>query len=118
GLAALRARSRDRLVPRGELAVGVVHAAVERLAESGAPLGQAAAVLGADDVLEGDGTRRLAVRVVAAGEEPAEPTPFVHHRLAAGGAVLLGGQILDHLDLAGLLDEVLGVLAVGIPGAR
>src|SRR5712691_11799710 len=116
-LAALRARPRDGPVPRRELAVRVVHAAVERLAEPGAPLGQPAAIIGADHVLEGDGARRLAVRVVAAGEEAAEPPALVDHRLAAGGARLVGGQVLDDLDLAVLLDEVLGVLAVRIAGA-
>src|SRR4051794_21655252 len=117
-LPALRAGAGDGPVPGGELAVGVVHAAEEALPETRLALGQAAAVLGADHALESDRPGGLAGRIVGAGEEPAEPAPLVQHRLAAGRAGLVGGKVLDHLDLAVLLDEVLGVLAVGIAGAR
>src|SRR5437870_3894233 len=116
-LAALRAGAGDRTVPGGELAGRVVHAAVEALAESGLALGEPAAAIGADDALQGDGPGGLAGRIVRAGEEPAEAAALVQHRLAARGAHLVGRQILDHADLALLLDEVLGVLAVRIARA-
>src|SRR5206468_1121812 len=101
----------------GELAVRVVDAAPEGLPEARLPLGQAAAALGAGHALQRDGPRRLASGVVAAGEEPPEAAALVHHRLAARRADLFGGQVLDDLDLAVLLDEVGGVLALRIAGA-
>src|SRR5438105_2525369 len=116
-LSALRARTGDRFVPGGELAVRVVHAAVERLAETRLSFGEAAAAVGADHAFQRDRARRLAGRIVAAGEEPAEPAALVDHRLATGRARLVGRNVLDDPDLAVLLDEILGVLAVGIAGA-
>src|SRR5438128_2521836 len=116
-LPALRARPWNRPVPRRELAVRVVHAAEEALSEARFALGEAAAAVGADHALQRDRPGRLAGGIVRAREEPAEPTALVHHRLAARGAGLLGGQILDHPDRAVFLDEVLGVLAVRVPGA-
>src|SRR6266446_10050928 len=93
-LAALRAGARDGPIPGGELAVRVVHAAEEALAEARFALGQAAAAVGADDALERDGPGGLAGRVVRAREETAEPAALVDHRLAASRAGLLGGQVL------------------------
>src|SRR5438128_1844115 len=116
-LPALRARPWNRPVPRRELAVRVVHAAEEALSEARFALGEAAAAVGADHALQRDRPGRLAGGIVRAREESAEPTALVHHRLAARGAGLLGGQILDHPDRAVFLDEVLGVLAVRVPGA-
>src|SRR5207244_4418482 len=94
-LPALRARTGNGPVPRRELAVRIVHAAPEALAEAALALRQPAATVGADDALQRNGPRRLAGRIVAAGEEPAEPAAFVDHRLAASGADLVGGDVLD-----------------------
>src|SRR5439155_5173190 len=116
-LPALRTWAGNRPVPRRELAVRVVHAAVEVLSEARFALGEPAAAVGTDHALQGDGLGGLASGIVRAREEPAEPAALVQHRLAASGADLLGGQILDHPDRAIFLDEVLGVLAVWVPGA-
>src|SRR5438477_5785588 len=51
-LAALRARSRDGTVPRRELAVRVVDAAPEALAEAALALGESAAAVGTGDAFE------------------------------------------------------------------
>src|SRR6266481_3465873 len=98
---ALRAAARDGPIPGGELAVRVVHAAEEALAEARFALGQAAAAVGADDALERDGPGGLAGRVVRAREETADPAPLDHHRAAALFADEIGGLLLA-LDVAHL----------------
>src|SRR5205807_3083588 len=117
GLSALRAGLCERTVPCGELALGIIHAPKETLAEAALPLSEPTTAVGTDHALQGDRPRRLASRIIAARQEATEAAPLVHHRLAAGGADLAGGQILDHLDLAALLDEVLGALAIGVSAA-
>lgn len=80
------------LVPGGVVALGVVHAAVEDLAEARLSWAEAAAALGAghgqDFLLHG-----LAGGVVHAADELAVAAVALHEALAAVGAGLAGGLV-------------------------
>src|SRR5664279_2081162 len=85
------------LVPGGVVALGVVGAAVEDLAEAGLAGAEAATALGAghrqDLLLHG-----LATRIVHAADELAVAAVPLHEALAAVGALLAGGFVRGHGD--------------------
>ena len=102
------------LVPGGEVALGVVDAAVEDLAEAGLAGAEAAAALGAghgqDLLLHG-----LAVGVVHAADELAVAAVALHEVLAAVGALLADGLVRRHGDALGI--GLHDALALGVVGA-
>src|SRR5687768_9737120 len=115
GAAAVRAGLGKRTVIRGELALGVSAAPVERAPPAPLPLDDLA--LPAFGARQADLLRFLlldvlAVRVVAAGDEGPEPAPPPHEVLGALRALLLDGCQDFDLQLAALAaDEALGDLA-------
>src|SRR3954469_6346262 len=113
-----RARLRDRLVPPDEVALLVrpVRAAVERLAATRSLLGDVAAATGPRALhAERDRLGRLALGVLRAREEAAEPSALHRHRRAAGLADLIGGLRRDLLPRTiEVLHDLHGVTALGI----
>src|SRR6266545_2623125 len=117
--AALRAGLVARPVPGDEVALRIRGAAVERPAAARALLADVpAARLRAGDA-DRHRLRPLAFRVAGAGEEPPEAPALHHHRGAAVGALLVGGDVLLLLrdDLPVLAPEVHGVPALRVSRA-
>src|SRR3569623_2999146 len=117
-----RARLRDGLVPRDEVALllRLVRAAVERLAAARPLLGDEATAAGLRALpTERDRLRRLALGVARAREERAEPTALDGHRGATRLAHLVGGLRRDLLPRAvEVLDDLHRGPALGIARAR
>src|SRR5664279_4202173 len=114
GVLAHGAGDGDGLVPGGVVALGVVGAAVEDLAEAGLAGAEAAAALGAghgeDLLLHG-----LAGGVVHAADELAVAAVALHEALAAVGAQLARGLVRGHGDALGI--GLHDALALGVVGA-
>src|SRR5579884_184585 len=115
---ALRTGPRNRTLPEGEVTLGIAVAGKEGLPPPGPLLdeGSAASFLRTGHT----GADRLGIftfGITGAGHKAAEAAVLNHHRLAALLADFVGGGLfLDDLDAVGSLDELFGVLAVGVAG--
>lgn len=109
------------LIPGEPVALGVVGAAVEKLAEAALAGGDVALALGAGEAFEDFLFDGFALGVVDAADELAVAAVAFDEALAAGGAVLARGLIRGHGDALGVgLHDAFagGVVGAGPEGAE